>query len=125
MYKRIYWISIFVSFLIGQIIFSYEKNYGIIIFLGVLIPILVSYINIEIIERLTKSRGHQTAYGYNIAQFVVKSIFLCLMTFIGVRIIELNFKIFIPVLCFTWFVFHTLEAFFTNDLINDSIKNKT
>ena len=43
------------------------------------------------------------------------------ITFIGVKIIELNFKIFVPTLCFTWFVFHLVEGFYTNNLINKSM----
>ena len=42
-------------------------------------------------------------------------------TFIGVKVIELNFKIFVPTLCFTWFIFHLIEGFYTNDLIKKSI----
>ena len=40
---------------------------------------------------------------------------------LGVKIIQLNFKIFVPTLCFTWFVFHLVEGLYTNDIIKRSI----
>ena len=42
-------------------------------------------------------------------QFIVKSIFLCSLTYLGVKIIKLDFRIFVPLLCLTWFVFHLVE----------------
>ena len=77
----------------------------------------MSYLNILVIEKLTIERGNVIAFGYNVFQFIIKTIFLCSLTYVGVKVVELNFKIFIPVLCFTWFVFHIIEGFFTNNLI--------
>jgi len=80
----------------------------------------MSYVNIIVITKLTKEQGNEMTFRFNIAQFIFKTIFLCLITFMGVKIIELNFKIFVPTLCFTWFVFHLVEGFYTNDLIRKS-----
>ena len=80
-------------------------------------------LNIQIIEKLSKERGNLMAFGYNMIQFIVKTIFLCSLTFLGVKIINLDFRIFVPLLCLTWFTFHLVEAFFTNDLIKKSIIN--
>ena len=117
MYKKIYLISCFLVALIGQTIFVFNSKAGSIVLIGMLAPMLMSYINILVIEKLTIERGNVIAFGYNVFQFIIKTIFLCSLTYVGVKVVELNFKIFIPVLCFTWFVFHIIEGFFTNNLI--------
>ena len=119
MYKKIYLISCFLVALIGQTIFVLNSKAGSIVLIGMLAPMLMSYINILVIEKLTIERGNVIVFGYNIAQFIIKTIFLCSLTYIGVKVVELNFRVFIPVLCFTWFVFHIIEGFFTNSLIKN------
>ncbi|MFL2982792.1 MAG: hypothetical protein ACJZ12_00190 [Candidatus Neomarinimicrobiota bacterium] len=119
MYKKIYLYLIGLILIIGQTIFVFDSKIGSIILLGMLAPILMSFINILVISKLTKDKGNIVAFGYNIAQFIVKTLFLCLLTYVGVKVIELDFKIFVPVLCFTWFVFHIIEGFFTSSLINE------
>ena len=121
MYKKIYIYSSILTFIIGQPLLLFDPKLGTLIFLGVLAPIIMSYVNIKVITKLSKEQGNETTFRFNIAQFIFKTIFLCLITFIGVKVIELNFKIFVPTLCFTWFVFHLIEGFYTNDLIKKSM----
>ena len=117
MYKKIYIYSSILAFIIGQPLLLFNPRLGTTIFLGVLAPIIMSYLNIKVITKLSKEQGNEMTFRFNIVQFIFKTIFLCLITFIGVKVIELNFKIFVPTLCFTWFVFHLVEGFYTNDLI--------
>ena len=121
MYKKIYTYSSIITFIVGQPILFFNPKLGTTIFLGVLAPIIMSYVNILVITKLSREQGNEITFRFNIAQFIFKTIFLCLITFIGVKIIELNFKIFVPTLCFTWFVFHLVEGLYTNDLIKRSM----
>ena len=121
MYKKIYTYSSIITFIVGQPILFFNPKLGTTIFLGVLAPIIMSYVNILVITKLSREQGNEITFRFNIAQFIFKTIFLCLITFIGVKIIQLNFKIFVPTLCFTWFVFHLVEGLYTNDLIKKSI----
>ena len=121
MYKKIYAYCSILTFIIGQPLLLLNPKMGTTIFLGVLLPIVMSYINIIVITKLSREQGNEMTFRFNIAQFIFKTIFLCLITFFGVKIIGLNFKIFIPTLCFTWFVFHLVEGFYTNDLIKNSM----
>ncbi len=125
MYKQIYWYFCILTFIIGQSLLFINFNAGASIFFGMLTPAIMSYINIQIIEKLSKEKGNLMAFGYNMIQFIVKTIFLCSLTFLGVKIINLDFRIFVPLLCLTWFTFHLVEAFFTNDLIKKSIINNS
>ena len=121
MYKKIYIYSSILTFIIGQPLLFFNPKLGTTIFLGVLAPITMSYLNIIVITKLSKEQGNEMTFRFNIAQFIFKSIFLCFITFVGVKTIELNFRIFVPTLCFTWFVFHLVEGFYTNDLIKKSV----
>ena len=121
MYKKIYTYSSIITFIVGQPILFFNPKLGTTIFLGVLAPIIMSYVNILVITKLSREQGNEITFRFNIAQFIFKTIFLCLITFIGVKIIELKFKIFVPTLCFTWFVFHLVEGLYTNDIIKRSI----
>ena len=121
MYKRIYIYSSILTFIVGQPLLFFNPKLGTTIFLGILAPIIMSYVNIIVITKLSREQGNEMTFRFNIAQFIFKTIFLCLVTFIGVKIIELNFKVFVPTLCFTWFVFHLVEGFYTNDLIKKSV----
>tara|TARA_A100001011_G_scaffold400643_2_gene517088 strand:- start:1638 stop:2057 length:420 start_codon:yes stop_codon:yes gene_type:complete len=121
MYKKIYTYSSILTFIVGQPLLFLNSKLGAIIFLGVLAPIIMSYVNFLIITKLSRERGNEMTFRFNIAQFIFKTIFLCLITFVGVKIIELNFKIFVPTLCLTWFVFHLVEGLYANDLIKKSI----
>ena len=121
MYKKIYTYSSILTFIVGQPLMFFNPKLGTIIFLGVLAPIIMSYVNILVITKLSREQGNEITFRFNIAQFIFKTIFLCLITFIGVKIIQLNFKIFVPTLCFTWFVFHLVEGLYTNDIIKRSI----
>ena len=120
MYKKIYIYSSILTFIIGQPLLFLTPKLGTTIFLGVLAPIVMSYVNIIVITKLSREQGNEMTFRFNIAQFIFKTIFLCLITFFGVKVIELNYKIFVPTLCFTWFVFHLVEGFYTNDLIRKS-----
>ena len=121
MYKKIYTYSSILTFIVGQPLLFLNPKLGAIIFLGVLAPIIMSYVNVLVITKLSREQGNEITFRFNIAQFIFKTIFLCLITFIGVKIIQLNFKIFVPTLCFTWFVFHLVEGLYTNDLIKKSM----
>ena len=121
MYKKIYAYSSILTFTVGQPLLFFNPKLGATIFLGVLAPIVMSYLNVIVLTKLSKEEGNEMAFRFNIAQFIFKTIFLCLVTFIGVKIIELNFKIFVPTLCFTWFIFHLIEGFYTSNLIKKSM----
>ncbi len=124
MYRKIYLVFFTLSFLSGQIIMAKNNDYGSIILIGMTVPTILSYINIELIQWISIKKGNMITFQFNILQFIIKSGYMCALTFIGVKVLYLNFKIFVPVLCSTWFFFHMVEAFFTNSIIKKkSIKN--
>ena len=124
MYKKIYIFFGLFMFLVGFPLTFFYPQVGSILFLGVLIPTLVSYINLEVIDWLNKHYDIFITFGFNMVQFIVKTIFMLLMVYIGVRIMNFDFRIYVPVLCLTWFFFHILEALYTQNIINKKSDSK-
>ena len=126
MIKKIYSFLTISSFIIGQVLILSNRSGGLIIILGIFLPIIVSYLNIELIKWVHNNYGNQATNYFNIFQFITKSIFMILMSYVGIKIFNLNFKIYIPILCTVWFIFHIIEAFFTQNLLkNLKDKNKS
>ena len=124
MYKKIYIFFGLFMFLLGFPLTFFYPQLGSVLFLGVLIPTLVSYINLEVIDWLNKHYDIFITFGFNMIQFIVKTIFMLLMVYIGVRIMNFDFRIYVPVLCLTWFFFHILEALYTQNIINKKSASK-
>ena len=57
------------------------------------------------------ARGSVMSLGFTGMSFLTKTVALLWMTWLGVSILELNFKIFVPLLTFFWFFTHLVEAF--------------
>lgn len=124
MYKKIYIFFGLFMFLLGFPLTFFYPQLGSVLFLGVLIPTLVSYINLEVIDWLNKHYDIFITFGFNMVQFIVKTIFMLLMVYIGVKIMNFDFRIYVPVLCLTWFFFHILEALYTQNIINKKSASK-
>ena len=124
MFKKIYIFFGLFMFLLGFPMTFFYPQIGSVLFLGVLIPTLVSYINLEVIDWLNKHYDIFITFGFNMVQFIVKTIFMLLMVYIGVKIMNFDFRIYVPVLCLTWFFFHILEALYTQNIINKKSASK-
>ena len=85
---------------------------------GSLIPSIISYINILIIQYLKLKYNDSIVLKFNMLQFVFKTLFMLLMTYLGVKILYLNSGIFVSILCFTWFLFHIIEGLYTKSISN-------
>ena len=42
------------------------------------------------------------------------------MTYMGIIVLELNFKIYVPILSFVWFMTHIAEAFYIQHHMNEN-----
>ena len=79
--------------------------------LGVLAPILLNVMHLVIGVYVVVARGSVMSLGFTGMSFLTKTVALLWMTWLGVSILELNFKIFVPLLTFFWFFTHLVEAF--------------
>ena len=88
-----------------------------------LTPSLFSYLNIMIIDFIMKNYGPEKVNGFNMLQFITKTIFMIGMSFLGVKMLNLKPSLYVTLLCSTWFIFHILEAFYTQNLFKEKINN--
>jgi len=91
------------------------------ILLGVLAPILLNVIHLVVGVYIVVARGSVMSLGFTGMSFLTKTVALLWMTWLGVSILELNFKIFVPLLTFFWFFTHLVEAFVIQHYIQKNV----
>jgi len=91
------------------------------ILLGVLAPILLNVIHLVVGVYVVVARGSVMSLGFTGMSFLTKTVALLWMTWLGVSILELNFKIFVPLLTFFWFFTHLVEAFVIQHYIQKNV----
>ena len=107
--------------------FSYlkYKSHMLYFLLGVLAPIILNFIHLAIGYFITKNQGNMYGVGFSAISFVSKTVGMVFITWFGVAYVELDFRIFVPLLTFFWFLTHILEAFIINSLMKkNSNKSK-
>ena len=88
--------------------------------LGVLAPIILNFIHLAIGYFITKNQGNMYGVGFSAISFVSKTAGMVFITWFGVAYVELDFRIFVPLLTFFWFLTHILEAFIINSLMKEN-----
>ena len=68
------------------------------------------------------ARGSIMSLGFTGVSFVTKSIGMVFLAWLGVSELGLNFKIYIPLLAFFWFMTHIIEAFVIQHYIQQNVK---
>ena len=91
------------------------------ILLGVLAPILLNVMHLVVGVYVVVARGSVMSLGFTGMSFLTKTVALLWMTWLGVSILELNFKIFVPLLTFFWFFTHIVEAFVIQHYIQKNV----
>ena len=90
------------------------------ILMGIIIPIIFSLIHTIVSVWLVYSYGNLSALAWNMMGFLTKSMFMLFMTYTGLFMLELNWKIYIPVLSSVWFISHVWEAFYVTKHMNEN-----
>ena len=81
------------------------------ILLGVLAPIFLNLMHMCVGIYVTVARGSVIGLGFSGIGFLTKSIGMIFLTWLGVGYLQLDFRIYIPLLTFFWFFTHIVEAF--------------
>ena len=88
---------------------------------GVLAPIMLNLIHLGVGLFITKTQGNTYGVGFSAIGFISKTAGMVFLTWLGVSYIELDFKIYIPLLTFFWFISHIFEAFIINNAMKKNI----
>ncbi len=79
--------------------------------LGVLAPIFLNLMHMCVGIYVTVARGSVIGLGFSGIGFLTKSIGMIFLTWLGVGYLQMDFRIYIPLLTFFWFFTHIVEAF--------------
>ena len=79
--------------------------------LGVLAPIILNLLHLAVGVYVVVARGSIMSLGFTALSFLSKTIGLLWLTWLGVVMADLDFRIYVPLLTFFWFFTHLVEAF--------------
>ena len=88
------------------------------ILLGILAPIMLNLIHLLVGVYIVLQRGNLISLGFSATGFLTKTIGMLFLTWLGVGYLELDMRIFIPLLAFFWFFTHIVEAFVIQHYMN-------
>ena len=78
--------------------------------LGVLAPIILNLMHLVLGIWITVVRGSVIGLGFSAVGFVTKTIGMLFLTWLGIRYLNLEVGIYIPLLTFFWFFTHVIEG---------------
>tara|TARA_B100000902_G_C26747607_1_gene639259 strand:- start:49 stop:369 length:321 start_codon:yes stop_codon:yes gene_type:complete len=79
--------------------------------MGVLAPSLLNLIHLVVNIYIVMARGNIISLGFSGISFITKSMGMIFFTWLGVSIVGLDYRIYVPILTFFWFFSHLVEAF--------------
>ena len=79
--------------------------------MGVLAPSFLNLIHLVIGIYVVMVRGNLMSLGFSAMGFLTKTIGMLFLTWLGIEIVGLDYRIFVPILTFVWFFSHIAEAF--------------
>ena len=88
--------------------------------LGVLAPLSLNLLHMIIGIYVVIKLGSILSLGFTGISFVTKSVVMIFLLWFGVTELGLNYKIFVPLLAFFWFVTHVIEAFVIQHYIREN-----
>ena len=88
--------------------------------LGVLSPLFLNLLHMIIGIYVVVKRGSILSLGFTGISFVTKSMAMMFFLWLGIIHLGLNFKIFVPLLTFFWFMTHVIEAFVIQHYIREN-----
>jgi len=89
--------------------------------MGVLAPSVLNLMHLVMGIYVVLQRGNTMSLGFSGISFLTKSIGMLFLTWLGVSHMELNPKIYVPILSFVWFFSHIAEAFVINHYMENNV----
>ena len=91
--------------------------------MGVIAPSFLNLIHLVMGIYVVGARGNVMSLGFTAMGFLTKSIGMLFLTWLGIEIVELDFRIYVPILSFVWFFSHIAEAFVINHYMQKNVPN--
>ena len=88
------------------------------IILGVLAPIILNLVHLIVGIYVVTQRGNIMSLGFTGIGMLTKTVGMLYLTWFGVSYLELDFRVYVPLLTFFWFFTHVVEAFVIQHYMN-------
>ena len=89
--------------------------------MGFLAPSILNLVHLVINVYVVTARGSVMSLGFSGISFITKSMGMIFFTWLGVEIIGLDFRIYVPILSFVWFFSHLCEAFVIHHYMEQNV----
>ena len=89
--------------------------------MGVIAPSFLNLIHMVMGIYVVMARGNLMSLGFTGMGFITKTIGMLFLTWLGIEIVELDYRIYIPILSFVWFFSHICEAFVINHYMQNNV----
>ncbi len=94
---------------------------GLYFLMGVIAPSFLNLLHLVIGIYVVVARGSVMSLGFSGISFLTKSMGMIFFTWLGVSVIGLDYRIYVPILCFFWFFSHLAEAFVIQHYIEKNV----
>ena len=89
--------------------------------LGFLAPIILNLIHLVFGIYVVINRGNLYSLGFTGMGFLTKTVGMLILTWLGVGYLNLDFRIYVPLLTFFWFFTHIVEAFVIQHYMEENV----
>ena len=89
--------------------------------LGVLAPIFLNLMHMIVGLYVVTQRGNLMSLGFTGMGFLTKTVGMLFLTWLGVGYLNLDFRIYVPLLTFFWFFTHIVEAFVIQHYMEENV----
>ena len=89
--------------------------------MGVIAPSFLNLIHMVMGIYVVMARGNLISLGFTGISFITKTIGMLFLTWLGIEVVELDYRIYVPILSFLWFFSHICEAFVINHYMENNV----
>ena len=89
--------------------------------MGVIAPSFLNLIHMVMGIYVVMARGNLISLGFTGISFITKTIGMLFLTWSGIEIVGLDYRIYVPILSFVWFFSHICEAFVINHYMENNV----
>ena len=89
--------------------------------MGVIAPSFLNLMHLVMGIYVVMARGNLISLGFTGMGFITKTIGMLFLTWLGIEVVGLDYRIFVPILSFVWFFSHICEAFVINHYMENNV----
>ena len=92
--------------------------------MGVLAPSVLNLLHLVMGIYVVMARGNLMSLSFSAMGFLTKTIGMLFLTWLGIEIVGLDFRIYVPILTFVWFFSHICEAFVIHHYMQQNVSKR-